>query len=243
MKKIPVVEIFGPVVQGEGDMVGQQTYFLRLGGCDYRCSWCDTMYAVDPKQVKANSTMMTEEEIWQKLEDLSSLTHVRTLTISGGNPCMHNIGELIKMLGNKWYLALETQGTIWQEWVKDCDTVTISPKPPSSGMSTNFAKLEEFVSKIIIRGTGVIKIVAFDPDDYQYAKELFNHFHNKWGDHLKFYLQPGTEFEGLTTEQIRALLLDRTEVMTDAVVNDPQMSFVRVIPQLHTLIYGSRRGV
>ena len=47
-----VVEVFGPTVQGEGPYAGRVCHFLRLGGCDYRCSWCDTPYAVDPAQVR-----------------------------------------------------------------------------------------------------------------------------------------------------------------------------------------------
>jgi hypothetical protein len=49
----PVVEVFGPTIQGEGAMAGLPTYFVRLGGCDWRCAWCDSMHAVDPAQVGA----------------------------------------------------------------------------------------------------------------------------------------------------------------------------------------------
>ncbi len=46
--KIRISEIFGPTVQGEGALIGMPTVFVRTGGCDFRCSWCDTLYAVDP---------------------------------------------------------------------------------------------------------------------------------------------------------------------------------------------------
>ena len=42
-----VVEIFGPTIQGEGALIGEPTVFVRTGGCDYRCSWCDSLHAVD----------------------------------------------------------------------------------------------------------------------------------------------------------------------------------------------------
>ena len=45
--QIRVNEIFGPTIQGEGALIGQPTIFVRTGGCDYRCSWCDTLHAVD----------------------------------------------------------------------------------------------------------------------------------------------------------------------------------------------------
>lgn len=42
MSKIPVLEIFGPTIQGEGMVVGQKTMFIRTAGCDYSCAWCDS---------------------------------------------------------------------------------------------------------------------------------------------------------------------------------------------------------
>src|SRR5262245_60899791 len=54
----PVIEIFGPTVQGEGVDQGVVSHFVRFGGCDFRCDWCDTPYAVVPKEVKANSDKM-----------------------------------------------------------------------------------------------------------------------------------------------------------------------------------------
>ena len=44
---IRVSEIFGPTIQGEGALIGLPTVFVRTGGCDYRCSWCDSLHAVD----------------------------------------------------------------------------------------------------------------------------------------------------------------------------------------------------
>jgi 7-carboxy-7-deazaguanine synthase len=48
-ESILISEIFGPTVQGEGPLVGRPTVFVRTGGCDYRCAWCDTLYAVLPE--------------------------------------------------------------------------------------------------------------------------------------------------------------------------------------------------
>jgi 7-carboxy-7-deazaguanine synthase len=45
MTDILISEIFGPTIQGEGALVGKPTVFVRTGGCDYRCDWCDTVYA------------------------------------------------------------------------------------------------------------------------------------------------------------------------------------------------------
>ena len=43
---ILIAEIFGPTIQGEGALIGLPTVFVRTGGCDYRCSWCDSLHAV-----------------------------------------------------------------------------------------------------------------------------------------------------------------------------------------------------
>jgi 7-carboxy-7-deazaguanine synthase len=48
-ERIRISEIFGPTIQGEGPLIGRPTVFVRTGGCDYRCSWCDTLYAVLPE--------------------------------------------------------------------------------------------------------------------------------------------------------------------------------------------------
>ena len=44
---IPVLEIFGPTIQGEGMVVGRKTMFVRTAGCDYSCSWCDSAFTWD----------------------------------------------------------------------------------------------------------------------------------------------------------------------------------------------------
>ena len=50
MKPTPVLEIFGPTIQGEGMVIGRKTMFVRTGGCDYRCSWCDSAFTWDGSQ-------------------------------------------------------------------------------------------------------------------------------------------------------------------------------------------------
>lgn len=257
-KKLPVIEIFGPVIQGEGAMAGHQTHFLRLGGCDYRCSWCDTLYAVEPKQVVKNATMMTPEEVAEKLIGMGENTGVRTLTISGGNPVMHNLRPVIshikKVYGRihpnskvGWKFVVETQGTLWSEWLLVTDMVTISPKPPSSGMKTDFLRLRKMFYDLLEEGVPVcVKIVVFDDADYDYALSVFEYlkFRNfaSKPNEATFYLQPGTTQTGSEEEVVKDLLL-RTKYVTEKMLADPRMVGARVMPQLHSLIYGLRRGV
>src|SRR3954454_18364888 len=88
-RTFPVIEIFGPTIQGEGAEAGLPTHFVRLGGCDYRCSWCDTMYAVDPATVRATSERLEVAEIVERLGRLDG--HPEWVTLSGGNPALHHL--------------------------------------------------------------------------------------------------------------------------------------------------------
>src|SRR5579864_7525809 len=91
----PVVEIFGPTLQGEGPDMGRPAYFVRLGGCDYRCTWCDSMYAVDPGQVRL-AARLTEPQILARIKALAAGPNLVILT--GGNPALHDLDGLIEML-------------------------------------------------------------------------------------------------------------------------------------------------
>ena len=67
MSTIRISEIFGPTVQGEGALIGKPTVFVRTGGCDFRCSWCDTLHAVLPAH-RHDWSPMTPEEILARVE-------------------------------------------------------------------------------------------------------------------------------------------------------------------------------
>src|SRR5215217_20609 len=83
---IPVIEVFGPTIQGEGAEAGLPTHFVRLGGCDFRCSWCDTMYAVDPATVRATARKLSAEEIVDEVDTLGGAAE--WVALSGGNPAL-----------------------------------------------------------------------------------------------------------------------------------------------------------
>ena len=87
MAKIPVLEIFGPTIQGEGRVIGRKTMFVRTAGCDYRCSWCDSAFTWDGS-AKEDIKLMTAEEIYDALLEIGGhrFNHV---TISGGNPAVN----------------------------------------------------------------------------------------------------------------------------------------------------------
>ena len=138
---IRVSEIFGPTIQGEGALIGQPTVFVRTGGCDYRCDWCDSLHAVE-SEYRATWAPMAAETVMAEVARLSGDRPIM-VTLSGGNPAIQPLGPLITAGRARGYrFALETQGSIARDWFADLDMLVLSPKPPSSGMSVDWAAFE-----------------------------------------------------------------------------------------------------
>ena len=113
---IRVSEIFGPTIQGEGPLIGRPTVFVRTGGCDYRCAWCDTLYAVLPSH-RDEWLPMSTAEIAERVDALTGSQPI-LVTLSGGNPAMQPLGPLIALGRSKGYsFALETQGSLAPDWL------------------------------------------------------------------------------------------------------------------------------
>src|SRR3954453_7148084 len=189
-KLIPVVEIFGPTIQGEGAEAGISTHFVRVGGCDFRCSWCDTMYAVDPEIVRATAEKLSSQEIVDRVARLDG--HPKWVTISGGNPALHNLDDVVSGLHIAGFrVSVETQGSRWASWLGTVDRLTISPKPPSSGMAIprNAEQFQAFMRNAMTtaRSETVLKIVVFDDADLAWARQVAA----RWRD-LPLHLSAGT---------------------------------------------------
>lgn len=119
----PVIELFESI-QGEGYFQGLGAGFIRLAGCNLRCSWCDTKQALTLER----ANMMTIDEILRS----GRFTQPRVI-ITGGEPTLHDLGPLVKALKSAGkYVCLETNGTnpVPAEW--GIDWITASPKPDSS---------------------------------------------------------------------------------------------------------------
>ncbi|TWI59236.1 7-carboxy-7-deazaguanine synthase QueE [Halalkalibacter nanhaiisediminis] len=236
--KIPVMEVFGPTIQGEGMVIGQKTMFVRTGGCDYSCSWCDSSFTWDGS---ARSTAMEASEIVAKLKEIGgdAFSHV---TISGGNPALHKgIDQLVDLCHeNGWKVAIETQGSIWQEWMTKIDDVTISPKPPSSKMKTNVKQLDYYIEELTNANSYFsLKVVIFNEEDFLYAEMI----HERYPE-VPFFLQIGNEDISSTDDaSLVSKLLKRYEWLIEQATKSVIMNDAKVLPQLHTLIWGNKRGV
>jgi len=235
---ILISEIFGPTVQGEGALIGQPTVFVRTAGCDYHCTWCDTLHAVESRYRKS-WIKMSAQDILERVRVLAK-GHPLMISLSGGNPAIQPLAELISLGKSSGFsFALETQGSVAQKWFSELDVLTISPKPPSSGMETDLRKLQDCVEAAGKAAVG-LKIVILDDADYLYARKIASLFNN-----LPVCLQPCNhtppdgEGEGtVDTETISA----RMRWLVDKVLAD-QWYQVRVLPQLHVMLWGNKRGV
>lgn len=237
---IRISEIFGPTIQGEGPLLGRPSVFVRTGGCDYRCRWCDTLYAVLP-EYRDEWTLMTPAEILAQVEQLAGAGPV-LVSLSGGNPALQPLAPLIDLGHAKSYtFALETQGSVPQPWFAALEWLILSPKPPSSGMATDWQRFDDCLTAAANGPRCALKIVVFDDDDYAYARQAATRY-----PALPVYLQVGNP----------APLMAQGAMGEDADIDDLMRRFrwlagkvaadgwftAAVLPQLHVLAWGNRRG-
>ncbi len=236
MSQLRIAEIFGPTIQGEGALIGEPTVFVRTGGCDYRCSWCDSLHAVD-SAYRDTWIKMDTDAVWDKIGELSG-NQPLTVSLSGGNPAIQDFGPLIKRGHAAGYrFACETQGSIAKPWFNDLDTLVLSPKPPSSQETVDWAAFDGCLATAKDAKQIVMKIVIFDDTDYEWARTAANRY-----PHLALYLQPGNAQVDPDVPVDPQALADRLLWLVDKTLADRWFS-PRILPQLHVLLWGNKRGV
>ncbi|MEO1717444.1 MAG: 7-carboxy-7-deazaguanine synthase QueE [Planctomycetota bacterium] len=115
-------------VQGEGKLTGVPSWFLRLSGCNLRCTWCDTPYASWSSEGDKRSI--------ESLIDEASSSRARHAVVTGGEPMIFKrlpaICEGLRRAG--MHITIETAGTVFPEDWADlaCDLISISPKLANS---------------------------------------------------------------------------------------------------------------
>lgn len=257
----PVVEIFGPTIQGEGVDQGVVAHFVRFGGCDFRCDWCDTPYAVLPNEVRKNATKMDAGTILGQLETLNYKTgpiEAPWIVLTGGNPALHDLTELVSMLQARgWLVAVETQGSRWRDWMQDVDRLCVSPKPPSAKQDYDFVHVQRFLEAgLRARAHGerpyewlFLKVPIFDDADLDWAEKL----RGQLSDAI-LYLSAGND-AGRTVGHprrhdtrrlagIRRDLLERSRWLVDEVFKRPALCSQDVVvqSQYHVLLWGNVPG-
>jgi 7-carboxy-7-deazaguanine synthase len=235
-----ISEIFGPTIQGEGALIGMATVFVRTGGCDFRCSWCDTLHAVD-SAYRETWTPMSADAVMDEVRRLSGGEPLM-ITVSGGNPAIQPLGRLIELGKREGYrFALETQGSLSRDWFASLDVLSLSPKPPSSGMAFDRKALADAIAAAGPGTAVALKFVVFDEADYGFAREVSGAY-----PHLPVYLQPGNHTPPPADQEDAVIdipgIMARLRWLIDRAANDRWFQ-ASILPQLHTLIWGNLRGV
>ena len=160
----PVMEHFY-TLQGEGFYAGHAAYFIRLGGCDVGCVWCDVK---DSWDANAHPMMTTGEIV-----SAASISDGRIAVITGGEPGMHNLTGLCDALHIAGFRThIETSGA--HPLTGDLDWVTLSPKKFKAPVEESIQQADE------------LKIVVFNKSDFQWAEE----YASKVPEGCRLYLQP-----------------------------------------------------
>lgn len=240
---ISISEIFGPTIQGEGALIGTPTIFVRTGGCDYRCHWCDTGYAVLPEYEK-DWQLMDASSLFKKIEALSKKQPF-WITLSGGNPATQELGQLIKQGQKKGYqFSMETQGSISKPWFSLLDQLTLSPKPPSSGMSFKQRGLDRCINASGEKTDLSLKFVIANKEDLIWAKSIAD-LH----PHIPSFVQPCNTQAKLKTDpdtlDSEPENYDQQKQMLWLIEAVQSLNWhnVRILPQLHTWLWGNQTGV
>jgi len=244
-KEFRIAEIFGPTIQGEGMNAGLPCHFVRFGGCDYRCSWCDSPHSVLPELV-AQLPKMSSAEIYDQVLALPKGPNWVVLT--GGNPALFDLSLLVALLQDGGYNVMtETQGTVHSKWLNSVDEVCVSPKPPSAGNSTSHNTLRAFLTEQWNRNT-YLKIVIFTDDDYGYAREMHREFPNQpmfLSIGTPAFLQPTVgdpDHFRHPNWYARDAVGKRFKQVAERMCQDKEMRDVKLLPQLHVVAWGVERG-
>ena len=184
-------------VQGESTHTGLPCIFIRLTGCNLRCSWCDTAYAF------YEGKNMSIDEILQKVENFG----VHLVEITGGEPLMQdNVYTLMKRLIEKRYkVMLETGGSISLERVPKDVIKIMDLKCPGSGEQekNNLDNLK------LLAPHDEVKFVILDKKDYEWSRDIIKRY--KINETAHILLSP--VFDKLELkEMVKWILEDRLPV-------------------------------
>ncbi|MBI5056639.1 MAG: radical SAM protein [Nitrospirae bacterium] len=158
---LKINEIFKSI-QGESTFAGLPCTFIRLAGCNLRCTYCDTSYAY------YNGKEIADDEIISKIDEYG----VKYVEFTGGEPLLQEeTPPLLKTLLDKGYTVLiETNGSICIGCLDKRLNIIMDYKSPKSGMSERMRpKNFDFLKK-----TDQIKFVLMDESDYTWAKGVIS---------------------------------------------------------------------
>jgi 7-carboxy-7-deazaguanine synthase len=212
-------------VQGEGSEIGAPTFFIRLDGCPLRCSWCDTPYALAGDAGHEAGV----EELAQR-----ALT-TRRIVITGGEPLAQDIAPLVARLCER-HITIETSGTIFAD-LPGVALFSISPKVGTSGYAPKPVVLRKFCATAA--GRMQLKFVIAEDRDYEEALACVEALDGALPVRTPIILQPESGRAGQGEQYMTTL-----RTLTEKTVGDERWAGfdVRVLPQLHYLLWGGAPG-
>ena len=178
---LPVMESFY-TIQGEGFYQGKAAYFIRLGGCDVGCVWCDVKESWD-------ASLHPQRTVQELVEEVSNAcapgSNGAVVVITGGEPLMHNLNELTAALRSQGYQTnIETSGS-WPlsgTW----NWICLSPKKFKAPLPEVLPLANE------------LKVVIFNKSDFAWAEK----YAAQVSPGCKLYLQPEWERSAIVTPLI-----------------------------------------
>lgn len=245
-----VVEIFNSI-DGEGKRAGELTTFIRLFGCNLRCTYCDTPYGYEQQDDVEPYKEMSITEIIQECEKYKT----KNITLTGGEPLIHNdVQYLLRALSeNNYNVNVETNGSVPIKKYFNVDGTpksgyenvwfTVDYKCPISGMENKMDMDNFSVSKYLYKNV-VYKFVIGSLQDLQKATDIIQNYIFKLGGvdtgsrkdyHNVVYISP--VFGKIEPREIVEYLQNTPELMNE-------YTPVRVQLQLHKFIWPpEKRGV
>ena len=146
---LPVMEEFYSI-QGEGCNAGKAAYFLRIGGCDVGCCWCDVKESWNADI----HSLTTVDHIIKKILDCPA----KAVVVTGGEPLNYNLDYLCSCLKQKDILTfLETSGS--QKLSGTWDWICLSPKKNNRTLPVFYTKANE------------LKVIIYDVSDFDWAEK------------------------------------------------------------------------
>ena len=224
-----VVELFDSI-EGEGIRMGQPATFIRLAGCNLRCTYCDTLYALFNEKDPCHYDVMTAEEILSRVNP-----QFRRVTLTGGEPLTAPyVSSLCNLLAEKGYsINIETNGAVDIEtFSKSCTEMeqiffTSDYKLPSSGMEKKMI----WRNFEILRPQDVLKFVIGSVEDALRMTEIMSELQKTWNKPPHIFA--GTVYGSYDLKKLTSLILA-----------EPACRDIRVQIQLHKIIWApEERGV
>ncbi len=161
---LPVMEIFYSL-QGEGYHTGKAASFIRIGGCDVGCNWCDVKESWNASVHPVYSFRDIVSEILKKPSD--------TVVLTGGEPFLYKLNKLTNLLKkNNYTIHVETSGTV--KLSGHIDWICLSPKKGHTPLPSFYKKAHE------------LKIIIHNHDDFYWAEQNAQ----RANPLCKLYLQP-----------------------------------------------------